>query len=453
MRSESRLRAASDKILFLAFLSVGFVGIFVLKRTSINPLYVTALAVASMVMYAVFAWFSQRVRLRPDRLGDNLYYMGFVFTLASMAAALMDLQGGADVSTLIGSFGIALFSTIAGIALRVFFQQFRTEVEDVEQIVRQDLIDAAQSLRGQLNLAVTDLESFRLGVRERVQMQLQQSLDDHGKASTEHLRKLETLIGDLLHRLRDAFDSHREVLSRLNSATNDTAAALQEVIARFGAINPPQDILERKLEPTFDRITHVIAAYEATADADRQRQAMLVSAVNEFRETITQMGRQVTRLKKQSDDLSAVAASGDTLTESLSRLTEQLGRMSVAMEAHREQSEQAAGLMQRYQHGMADSLETSRKTLSELQGSVEKTAVAVAGTSSKFASELNQLMQSVEQHRQVLFASAADAEGARQRISGDLEASRTAVVELERSLARTAQGVVAALANTREGQG
>ena len=291
-QSESAMRAYADKWLFALFLVLGFTGIFALKHTTIDPKLVSAAAVGGMIAYGCLAWFVPRIPPRPDRLGDNLYYMGFVFTLASMSAALVDLQGGADVSTLIGSFGIALFSTIAGISGRVLLQQMRTEVEDVEQVMRRELINAAHQLKGQLGLAVNDLESFRLGVKQKVEIQLQESLDDHRRASQEHLRSLENLIKDLLQRLGGTFASHNDTLHQLAASTGDTVLALRGVIERFDAIRPPLDILDRKLDPTFERIGKVLAGYEDAAAADRKRQEALTETVKQFRDAISDISRQ-----------------------------------------------------------------------------------------------------------------------------------------------------------------
>jgi hypothetical protein len=177
-----RLRMFSDmpdRGLFLVFVSIGFLlivgvktGLWYFGIQGDYSLPIMFAAAIVMITYGVLARRISAVRLRPDRLGDNFYYMGFIFTLASMTAALLQLQGGREVDSLIGSFGVALFSTILGIAGRVVFIQMRTEVEDIEERGRQELLDAASGLRGQLGAAVRDLESFRVGVQQTINERL-----------------------------------------------------------------------------------------------------------------------------------------------------------------------------------------------------------------------------------------------------------------------------------------
>src|SRR6266487_1357745 len=101
-----------DKGLFALVAVAGFGGILFFKLQGFNGGYVACAAVALMVMYGIVAFQFRRVRMRPDRLGDNFYYLGFVYTLASLSAALLQIQiqKNASIDDLLGSFGIALFT-------------------------------------------------------------------------------------------------------------------------------------------------------------------------------------------------------------------------------------------------------------------------------------------------------------------------------------------------------
>jgi hypothetical protein len=451
IKSESILQGYSDKIIFSLFLLAGFVALFSLKLTSVSPILVACLAVAGMIAYALLAWHIPRVPPRPDRLGDNFYYMGFVFTLASMSAALVDLQGGADVSTLIGSFGIALFSTIAGIAGRVLLQQFRTEVEDIETIIRNDLLNATQLLKGQLLSAVNDLESFRLGVKEKVEIQLQETLDDHRRASDEHLASLSTIVADLLERLGALFTSHDEALQQLNTSTGATVTALHGVVERLDNIRPPADLLDRKLEPVFTRIGAVIAGFEETAVADREQQRAWVEAVNQIRGTVSDIGRHTSRLRKHSQDMEKATTSGDALVEILEQLQRRFEGLVSSIASQEKTVEVAAKAMQDSQHVMAQNSTESQQLLLALQQSVGQAVSMLSDASSRLVSDMEGIANATSRQREIISTGAEDASRARQQIAEDLEASRTAVIELERAMAQTARTITSALTSSVEG--
>src|ERR1700679_1237765 len=77
-----------DQILFFGFFAAGTVSIWTLKLLGINQYIVTAVPLALMAIYALIAIVTKRYRVREDRVGDNIYYLGFLFTLVSLAYAL-----------------------------------------------------------------------------------------------------------------------------------------------------------------------------------------------------------------------------------------------------------------------------------------------------------------------------------------------------------------------------
>jgi hypothetical protein len=157
-----------DKGLFALVAVVGFASILFFKLNEFNGNYIACAAVLLMLAYGVVAFQFRRVRMRPDRLGDNFYYLGFIFTLASLSAALLQIQiqKTASIDDLLGSFGIALFTTIVGVAGRVLFVQMRGDIDEVEDEVRRNLLSASADLRAQLSLALAEFETFHTGVKQ-----------------------------------------------------------------------------------------------------------------------------------------------------------------------------------------------------------------------------------------------------------------------------------------------
>jgi hypothetical protein len=154
-----------DKGLFGLVALVGFGGIMLLKTYNVfSSDFIAALAVATMIAYGVLSFQMPAVQLRPDRLGDNFYYLGFIYTLASLSASLLQLRTSHNFEDILGNFGIALVTTVVGVAGRVLFVQMRGEIDDVEERVRRDLVSASADLRAQLVIALRDFETFHTGV-------------------------------------------------------------------------------------------------------------------------------------------------------------------------------------------------------------------------------------------------------------------------------------------------
>src|SRR5262245_18614048 len=73
---------------FLAFVAAGCAYIILAKLAGTGQVFVTFVPVAIMVGYAVLVSLARGLRLRDDQSGDNLYYMGFLFTLTSLGVSL-----------------------------------------------------------------------------------------------------------------------------------------------------------------------------------------------------------------------------------------------------------------------------------------------------------------------------------------------------------------------------
>jgi hypothetical protein len=164
-----------DKGLFALVSVAGFAAILILKVRGFDADLVAGGAVTLMLVYGFVAFQFRRVRLRPDRLGDNFYYLGFIYTLASLSAALLQLRTGARMEQLLGSFGIALFTTIVGVAGRVLFVQMRGDIDEVEDEVRKDLLATSADLRSQLSMALAEFETFHTAVQQAARKAAQQS--------------------------------------------------------------------------------------------------------------------------------------------------------------------------------------------------------------------------------------------------------------------------------------
>ena len=89
---------------------------------------VAAALIAVAIVFALGVHYRRNALKQADRAGDDLYYLGLLLTLVSLiytliALFLVDVGSSARrVETLIGNFGIALVSTVAGILGRILLQ-------------------------------------------------------------------------------------------------------------------------------------------------------------------------------------------------------------------------------------------------------------------------------------------------------------------------------------------
>src|ERR1700722_5623274 len=104
--------------LFGAFAVIG--GLFILTAHALFPEARWPVAIFAVVLMWAFGFWENRYKQgKEDRLGDNLYYLGLTYTLVSVAHALYEFTGVANVDRLVSDFSVALLTTLVGIVGRV----------------------------------------------------------------------------------------------------------------------------------------------------------------------------------------------------------------------------------------------------------------------------------------------------------------------------------------------
>lgn len=243
-----------DKGLFALVAVIGFAAILFFKLKNFDSNYVAGGAVALMLAYGLVAYRLPKVRMRLDRLGDNFYYLGFLFTLASLSAALIQLQQSVKIDEVLGSFGIALFTTIVGVAGRVLFVQMRGDIEEVEDDVRRDLLSAASDLRSQLSLALSEFETFQTGVRQAAKTTTE-SMPDAARAAMQAIADAAERAAE---RIDGAFGAQEDKVKSLNDAVGRITRALDDLVGnqddQMRNFNERLDHLLEKLGATIEWI-------------------------------------------------------------------------------------------------------------------------------------------------------------------------------------------------------
>ena len=120
--------------------------------------------------HLVYFWLiikTRRFRLREDKAADNLYFLGFLFTVSALIISLLKFSQNTGTETQIANnplvvvedLGIGLITTLFGLLLRVFVSQLRRDPEEIEEDVRISLADAADRLQGDITATAEMIES------------------------------------------------------------------------------------------------------------------------------------------------------------------------------------------------------------------------------------------------------------------------------------------------------
>ena len=298
-------------LLFFAVVVAGCCYIIFSKLIGASALTVTIVPVAIMIAYASALGLGRLFRLRDDQSGDNLYYMGFLFTLTSLGVSLYQFSSGNAVEQIVQNFGIAIASTIAGIALRIFFNQMRRDPIEVEHVARLELAEASRRVKRELESTVLEFGYFRRSTQQSIEDSLTEvkeilkeaknnfvgQLGDFAEGSSKPLEEASkrsgTTIDGLSIRISGSLDGIATKLAdsanKISQSAAATAKALESVVTKIGGMQTPDQVIEIKLNPAIQGFTRAVnnfsqnAAVQAKAVDDNIKQTQtLVASISQL---------------------------------------------------------------------------------------------------------------------------------------------------------------------------
>ena len=122
------------------------------------------LPLAVMLAYLLYGHIQTKNKPRAERLnyGDSCYYLGFLFTVASLIIALLDigLKGELTVPEVAIRFGAAMVTTLLGMAIRVWLVTFAKQQEDTAEDSSGIYVQGSEGTEFIINTSMDNLRNF-----------------------------------------------------------------------------------------------------------------------------------------------------------------------------------------------------------------------------------------------------------------------------------------------------
>ena len=360
-RQDALWSPEKDRGIFFWLFLFGAAFILALKEWVGDQLLATAIPGCLMLCYAYMVWDFGKKRPRADSSGDNLYYLGFLYTLTSLGHSLFRFSvEGENAAIIVTNFGIAISTTILGMALRVLLgRPGGDDPASIEASARRDLASAARSLRDEMDYTVQEFIDFRKRARESLEQTFSEALSGisttFGRVRTvqEVIEKFEKdmreVTGALAHQARTLGQSASDVTEFRQSMTELQAG----IGGTVGVLKRHTDALDEGAAAASDALH---AQAERIAEAD-----FLQSLVNHAGAAVaTEIGATTDRFSMLLDRLQegdkrrdqALAASQKAMTE-LQEVLEASRRLAEASIGGMNASRDAAARLEAATEGIA----------------------------------------------------------------------------------------------------
>ena len=233
---------------------LGFVVIFATKLIARGHPIVGGIVASAVGVVIMMLYVAHQKRSRPEseqpRLGDEVYYLGLLYTLTSLCAALTSLfllDGGERTfeertNEMVGSFGIALLTTMAGIVMRMPLQRRATEGQATiiriphtgTHIGRQPGGRRVEPGSGSVEIegVTVDLERYAYELRRQLQASTN-AFASHANQAIGQARTVHAHMDEMMKAFHDGLEEKAKAeLESLEAIYKAIAARAEEVMKR-----------------------------------------------------------------------------------------------------------------------------------------------------------------------------------------------------------------------------
>ena len=368
------------------------------SKSTIENAWFSAIVAASVV-FALAIYYMFNDQDAPEEEGDNIYYLGLLFTLISLMFTLVELfkDGAAhsndDIRTLLQNFGIALTSTVAGIVGRVMVQNWQLRESEESSNFHNDSF--SQTLppistspgipekfdRYLLGRIARDLTygANALARFHRIVQRHASDTDAHLRRHSEELKQESTNFKDELQRNAETFSQELKDQAKRNL---DTVASSLETVAKQAEylmeqlISVQQEFINEVRETTRTYHNEIQSTSSQSLEALMQNYSVAASQSLSLAEnmstTYEQIGNALARL--ESDLELASKASSE-----FGKNTDQAAQMTVTLRSDAEKLRNSLEVV----HTGAEEMTRTLETVAELNTQIrtgrdaEQTAIVV----------------------------------------------------------------------------
>lgn len=240
-----------QRIIFICFFLLGSMGVVAIKEAGLGPIVAIAFSAFIMLGYIFFCG-TRKYLVKAEILGDNIYYMGFLLTLVSLAYTLYKFTSAdSEIDQIIKNFGIALTTTLIGVVGRVYFNQTKDEDPPESASLSDDdfAIDVDLEMAREMREAMSaELRTSQQVVESHARL-LADSIRQTGEALTSltlQMSDIARLTEKISQQLAENHSRHLAQMARDTQTYSDMNEAIRsDAGASLSALDALQHGLER----------------------------------------------------------------------------------------------------------------------------------------------------------------------------------------------------------------
>lgn len=261
-----------------------------------------------------------------ERLADNAYYLGFIFTqIALLVGFIPAAFGSAELSAdqIIRFFGVALGASLVGLVARTILIQMSYTVDEAADVVSGEVSALARQVSERSSEVLSHFDALveRLAAS---QTKLTTELQSGMLTLTSTVATYEAAMKS------DAADLHQGVTAASTAAEQTSAQVVQHQQRLADSIAAMADVIERLKGSLETQVRDATQSIHATTAAV-QRGLGSLQEVDALHHGVALVDQQVAALGERLSAVDGrIATVGDTVDQSMTRLDAEVDRVTQA---------------------------------------------------------------------------------------------------------------------------
>ncbi len=327
--------------LFFVFIVIGFVIISAPTLFEFSNLYGIPASLA-VCLYALMAYKGQSDFMEQEVVADAIYYLGFLYTFMALLVGFLSSVGNVAALNIIELIGVALMTTVVGLAIRIYLVHFQRLDLNEEQEIRQSVVQSMGLLNREINDSIEHIKNLR----EESVGNLTGTIDDIQNSITNSLQDFQVGLEDQLNNVRSTVTEQMNInlsnqMENLNLIAKESVQNLSNVTAtlasRINDIDIPQDIVTARIDSALENFRNQsnmlgmeVQEVNRLINAEKEN---IIEVNNKLEILVTTLGT----MDLDFGPLNNAANTVGTLNTSLSHLNTTLNNLDQALVTHSSQ--------------------------------------------------------------------------------------------------------------------
>ena len=295
------------------------------------PQLAVVLPLLCMIIYTWVGYLHSEDSSFMEQFADSVYYLGFLLTLVALVMSLYFYQSDTlEAGVLTANFSLALITTIFGLAVRIFINNFQIDLNSIERQMMTEVEHAANDMIRKAKLISMQLEVSHQETQVAIKKSIDdataeiqktvRSIDQYATANSEALVKSTRKTNLVMEQAVTNFaESMKNTKIVENVFTEKLDIPLTQLVARLDETQQMQKELNTGQGEIAQRTQKIIASMDkSVAEVDILTQSITV--FNDKLYANTKVNKEFTRVVA---DISSLAEKTGNISKNLTQQTEQ----------------------------------------------------------------------------------------------------------------------------------